>query len=81
MVSEDIKESFWENDPTIGGEEGEFNIEIDLNRFSNISDKNYVGTTNILTQLIPIIRESNPIVADQMQRAIYERGKGVGTKR
>ena len=47
----------------------------------NIGDKNYVGTTNILTQLIPIIRESNPIVADQMQRAIYERGKGVGTKR
>ena len=81
MVSEDIKESFWENDPTIGGEEGEFNIEIDLNRFSNISDKNYVGTTNILTQLIPIIRESNPVVADQMQRAIYEKGKGVGTKR
>lgn len=81
MISEDIKESFWENDPTIGGTEGEFNIEIDLNRFSNISDKNYVGTTNILTQLIPIIRESNPIVADQMQRAIYERGKGVGTKK
>ena len=81
MISEDIKESFWKNDPTIGGEEGEFNIEIDLNRFSNISDKNYVGTTNILTQLIPIIRESNPMVADQMQRAIYERGKGVGTKR
>lgn len=81
MVSEDIKESFWKNDPTIGGAEGEFNIEIDLNRFSNISDKNYVGTTNILTQLIPIIRESNPIVADQMQRAIHEKGKGVGTKR
>jgi len=81
MISEDIKESFWKNDPTIGGEEGEFNIEIDLNRFSNIGDKNYVGTTNILTQLIPIIRESNPIVADQMQRAIYEKGKGVGTKR
>lgn len=81
MVSEDIKESFWKNDPTIGGEEGEFNIEIDLNRFSNIGDKNYVGTTNILTQLIPIIRESNPVVADQMQRAIYEKGKGVGTKR
>ena len=88
MVSEDIKESFWKNDPTIGGEEGEFNIEIDLNRFSNLSTKSYspdgktvVGTTNILTQLIPIIRESNPVLADQMQRAIYEKGKGVGTKR
>ena len=81
MVSGDIKESLWSIDPSIGGEEGEFNIEIDLNRFSNISDKNYVGTTNILTQLIPIIRESNPVVADQMQRAIHEKGKGVGTKR
>lgn len=88
MISEDIKESFWKNDPTIGGEEGEFNIEIDLNRFSNLSTKSYspdgktvVGTTNILTQLIPIIRESNPVLADQMQRAIYEKGKGVGTKR
>ena len=81
MISSDIQEdkTWW--DESIGGAEGEFNIEIDLNRFSNISDKNYVGTTNILTQLIPIIRESNPIVADQMQRAIYEKGKGVGTKR
>ena len=81
MISSDIQEdkTWW--DESIGGAEGEFNIEIDLNRFSNISDKNYVGTTNILTQLIPIIRESNPVVADQMQRAIYERGKGVGTKR
>ena len=81
MISSDIQEdkTWW--DESIGGAEGEFNIEIDLNRFSNIGSKNYVGTTNILTQLIPIIRESNPIVADQMQRAIYEKGKGVGTKR
>lgn len=74
----------WWNNIKIGGEGKSFNLELAVDRFSNIDVQNNIGTGNIyyyLTKYLNTQGKEGQDIAKQMAGAIYEGGKGVGTKR